>query len=179
MSPTLNRYYDPLRFPLGRPPLPGRTGYRRARSQPPQDRGRGGPLQFPRHPSDRSTSPTPEGSSAPAPGSQAPSVAFARSTQARHPLFPADGREPSPRCRLRYTLRTDQLLHPASTPASQPDPEASLPGTLASPRTGLPPAGYRELVARLRHDHSFRVMAPGLLDARGSRLSPELLSTEI
>ena len=46
-------------------------------------------------------------------------------------------------------LRTGQLLHPASTPASQPTPEASLPGTLASPRTGLAPAGYRELVVRL------------------------------
>ena len=29
-------------------------------------------------------------SSAPAPGSQAPSMAFAKSTQARHPLFPAE-----------------------------------------------------------------------------------------
>lgn len=52
-------------------------------------------------------------------------------------------------------LRTGQLLRPASTPASQPDPEASLPGTLASLRTGLSPAGYRELVVRLRHNHSF------------------------
>ena len=42
-------------------------------------------------------------------------------------------------------LRTGQLLHPASIPASQPDPEASLPGTLMSPRTGLTPAGCREL----------------------------------
>ena len=32
-------------------------------------------------------------------------------------------------------------------------------------------AGYRELVARLRHDHSFRVTARGLLDARGCGLS--------
>jgi hypothetical protein len=36
-------------------------------------------------------------------------------------------------------LRTGQLLHPAS-----------LPGTLASPRTGLAPAGHRELVVRFR-----------------------------
>jgi hypothetical protein len=70
-------------------------------------------------------------------------------------------REPSRRCRLRFTLRTEQLLHPASTPASRPDPGASLPGTLASPRTGLTPAGCRELGARLRHDHSFRVTRPG------------------
>jgi hypothetical protein len=70
-------------------------------------------------------------------------------------------REPSRRCRLRYTLRTEQLLHPASTPASRPDPGASLPGTLASPRTGLTPAGCRELDARLRHDHSFHITRPG------------------
>src|SRR5215208_4265824 len=39
---------------------------------------------------------------------------------------------------------------PASTPGSRPTPGVLLPGTLASPRTGLPPAGCRELVARLR-----------------------------
>jgi hypothetical protein len=37
---------------------------------------------------------------------------------------------------------------------------------LAPPRTGLAPASYRDLVARLRHDHSFVLMAPELLDAR-------------
>ena len=84
--PACHHYYDPLRLPLGRQPLPGNTGYRQTRSRPPQGRGRGGPLQFPRQPSDRSTPPTPEGSSASAPGSQTPSMAFARSTQARHPL---------------------------------------------------------------------------------------------
>ena len=57
-------------------------------------------------------------------------------------------------------LRTGQLLHPASTPTSQPTPGASLPGTLASPRTGLSPAGCRELVARLRHDCSFAFRRP-------------------
>lgn len=57
----------PTRLPLGCRPLPGVTGYRQARSRPPQGQGRGGPLQFPRHPSDRSTSPTPEGPSPPAP----------------------------------------------------------------------------------------------------------------
>src|SRR6266542_2875997 len=55
----------------------------------PQTRGRGGPLQFPRHPSDRSTPHAPGGSWAPAPGSMVPSVAFARPTQARLPLGPA------------------------------------------------------------------------------------------
>jgi hypothetical protein len=42
-------------------------------------------------------------------------------------------------------LRTGHLIRPASTPTSRPTPGASLPGTLASPRTGLSPAGSREL----------------------------------
>src|SRR5271156_6242097 len=57
-------------------------------------------------------------------------------------------------------LRTAKLLHPASEPAFRPTPGASLPGTLASPRTGLAPAGRRELLARLRHGCSFALMAP-------------------
>src|SRR5207247_111218 len=36
---------------------------------------------------------------------------------------------------------------PASTPGSHPTPGVLLPGTPASPRTGLTPAGCRELVA--------------------------------
>src|ERR1700677_4636890 len=57
-------------------------------------------------------------------------------------------------------LRTAKLLHPASDPAFRPTPGASLPGTLASPRTGLAPAGRRELLARLRHGCSFALRAP-------------------
>jgi len=62
-------------------------------------------------------------------------------------------------------LRTAHLLHPASTPTSRPTPGAILPGTLASPRTGLAPAGCRELVARLRHGVVSFLTAPELLDA--------------
>src|SRR4029453_13514753 len=54
-------------------------------------------------------------------------------------------------------LRTGQSPAPsqgrstsASTPGSRPTPGVLLPRTLASPRTGLAPAGCRELVARLR-----------------------------
>ena len=54
---------------------------------------------------------------------------------------------------------------PASHPASRPRTGASLPGTLASPRTGLAPAGCPQLVAQLRHDNLLVVMAPKLLDA--------------
>jgi len=62
-------------------------------------------------------------------------------------------------------LRTAHLLCPASTPASRPTSGASLPRTLASPRTGLAPAGCRELVARLRHEVVSFLTAPELLDA--------------
>jgi hypothetical protein len=86
--PDRHHYYDPLRLPLGRLPLPGVTGYRQGCFPPPAGRGRGGPPQFPGQPSDRSEPPTPEGSSVPAPGSQAPSMAFALPEQARLPLDP-------------------------------------------------------------------------------------------
>src|ERR1700685_3475404 len=64
-------------------------------------------------------------------------------------------------------LRTGQLLGPAPHPASRPRTGALLPGTLASPRTGLSPAGCPQLVDWLRH-HNINllvVMAPNLLDA--------------
>ena len=72
-------------------------------------------------------------------------------------------------------LRTGQLLHPASTPTSRPTPGASLPGTLASPRTGLAPAGCRELVARLRHEVVSFLTAPELLDAHQGECLRNLL----
>jgi len=53
------------------------------------DQGQGGPLQFPRQLSVRSTSPTPEGSSTPAPDSLVSSMAFVKTTQTRLPLPPA------------------------------------------------------------------------------------------
>jgi hypothetical protein len=75
--PCRHRYYDPLRLPGGRPSLPVASVIGGPASQAPQARGHRGPLQFPRHPSDHSTPPTPEGSWAPAPGSLVPSMAFA------------------------------------------------------------------------------------------------------
>ena len=78
---------------------------------------------------------------------------------------------PLRRCRIRFMLRTAHLVHLASTQASLPKPEVSLPRTLASPWTGLAPASYRELVARLRHFYLLVLMTSELLDARGFRLS--------
>ena len=164
--PGHHHYYDPLRLPLGCRPFHGAAAYRPTRSRPPQERGRGGSPQFPGQPSDRSTSLTPGGSSAPAPRSQMRSMAFALFERARLLLGPSHDGEQSRRRRLRFTLRTGQLIHPASHPASRRRTEASLPGTLASPRTGLTPAGCPELADQLRHDlRSFPVMAPDLLGA--------------
>jgi len=42
---------------------------------------------------------------------------------------------------------------------------SQLPGTLASPRAGLAPAGCPQLVARLHHVDLLVFMAPKLLDA--------------
>src|SRR5205823_2932120 len=58
---------------------------------PRRRRGRDGSPEFPRRPSARSTPTTPEDSSAPAPGTRAPSMAFADLRPARHPLFPPEG----------------------------------------------------------------------------------------
>src|SRR5215203_4180213 len=77
-------------------------------------------------------------------------MAFATGMQARLPLGPlARGFLTTPQASL-HAADWPVAPRPASTPGSRPTPGAALPGTLASPRTGLPPAGCRELVARLR-----------------------------
>ena len=48
---------------------------------------------------------------------------------------------------FRGKLQTARSLRPASHPTSRSRTGASLPGTQASPRTGLAPAGHRELIA--------------------------------
>ena len=132
--PARRHYYDPLRLPLGCRPFPGVTGYRQARSRPPQGRGRGGPLQFPRPPSDRSTSPTPEGPSAPAPGS----------TGAFHGLRQIHtGSAPSSPLKRRESLTTLQTsLHAADRPVAPPrfDPGLSTePGGFTTGDLGVSP----------------------------------------
>ena len=108
-----------------------------------------------------------------------PSMAFALKVQARLPLVPL----------TRVSLTTPQTsLHAAdrplaisstrcccsaSTQASQPTPGAALPGTLASPRTGLTPAGYPELVAQLHHVITTSSMTSAR--ATGRTLSPEIV----
>src|ERR1035437_11967 len=84
--PVRRHYYDPLRLPFDHLPLPGVAGYKQTNSSSPQDEGRGGPLQLPRHLSSHSTFLTPKGSSIPAPSTQVSSMAFAQKARTRHPL---------------------------------------------------------------------------------------------
>ena len=109
---------------------------------------------------------------APAPGSQVPSMAFATGMQARLPLGPlARGFLTTPQASL-DAADWPVAPRPASTPGSRPTPGAALPGTLASPRAGLPPAGCHELVARLHRRFLLSVSsAPELLDAHSSGIT--------
>ena len=109
---------------------------------------------------------------APAPGSQVPSMAFATGMQARLPLGPlARGFLTTPQASL-DAADWPVAPRPASTPESRPTPGAALPGTLASPRAGLPPAGCRELVARLHRRFLLSVTsAPELLDAHSGGIA--------
>jgi hypothetical protein len=100
----------------------------------------------------------------PPPGDGTPSMAFAIAKQARHPLVHLAVRLLTTLARASHVLRTGQLLHPASTQGSLPTPEISLPGTRASPWTGLSPAGCHQLVDRLRHGKP-PATAPDLLGA--------------
>jgi hypothetical protein len=171
--PPPHSYYDPLRLLSAGCHFPGSPVIDSTASQPPQGRGRGGPLQFPRQPSNRSTPPAPGGSLAPAPGP----------IDAVHGLRPRETGSAPPCPAHRAGVPNDAadfasccgpvscspphrgFVAPLRPPGSHPRPGAALPRTLASPRTGLTPAGCRELVARLRHDAILSVMAPELLDA--------------
>src|SRR5215216_7005427 len=94
-----------------------------------------------------------------------PSMAFATGMQARLPLGPLTrGFLTTPQASL-DAADWPVAPRPASTPGSRPTPGAALPGTLASPRTGHPPAGCRELGARLHLAPPFVASAPELLDA--------------
>src|SRR4029450_9843490 len=77
-------------------------------------------------------------------------MAFATGMQARLPLDPlARGFLTTPQASL-DAADWPVAPRPASTPGSRPTPGAALPGAPAAPRAVPPPAGCRELVARLR-----------------------------
>src|SRR5664280_3787751 len=126
----------------------------------PQGRGRAGPLQFPRHPSDRSTSPTPEGPSPPAPRTRTASMAFTKSTQARHPHVPG---HPGAFTTLQTSL--DAADRPVAPPRFDPGLSTG-PGGFATGDLGISPdrtfTGWlTRATARLRHDRSVALIAPG------------------
>jgi hypothetical protein len=110
---------------------------------------------------------------APAPGSQVPSMAFATGMQARLPLGPlARGFLTTPQASL-HAADWPVAPRPASTPGSRPTPGAALPGTLASPRAGLTPAGCRELALGYTINLP-SISAPELLDAHSTEIAPSL-----
>jgi hypothetical protein len=91
-------------------------------------------------------------------------MAFATGMQARLPLGPlARGFLTTPQASL-DAADWPVAPRPASTPGSRPTSGAALPGTLASPRAGLPPAGCRELALGYTINLP-SVSAPELLDA--------------
>src|SRR6476661_2476030 len=104
-------------------------------------------------------------------------MAFTHNPEARLPL--------DPRSHEAFVTTLQVSLHATDRPFARPprmralsfrfdagiSPHAGnqLPGTLASPRTGLTPAGCPELVARLHHDlQSF--IASELLDTGHAQL---------
>ena len=154
-----SEYYDPLRLPLGRPHhFPGSPVIGGA-SLPATPQTGGAETALPSSQDDH-------------PHVQRP---IRRRVPQRPLLEPERFPWPSPRtnrlgtlsfrpegrgCDDAYSgfikLQTARSLRPASHPSSRPRTEASPPGTQASPRTGLTPAGRPELVAPLRHvDHPF------------------------
>lgn len=69
------------------------------------------------------------------------------------------------RCRLASCHPLDGVSSLRFDAGLSTDTGSQLPGTLASPRAGLAPAGCPQLVARLGHDVLLVVMASVLLDA--------------
>ena len=145
--PDRHHYYDPLRLPLDRPPLPGITGYKWAcfpGSQPGAEEGLSSSqdnlLTIPRPL-------TPEGSSTFAPGPRTSSMAFAQRQRARLPLVPPEGgahhdvADFASCCGLASRHPLNEVSSLRFDAKLSLDAGSQLPGTLASPRTGLTPVG--------------------------------------
>src|SRR5215216_5184307 len=99
-----------------------------------------------------------------------PSMAFATGMQARLPLGPLTrGFLTTPQASL-DAADWPVAPRPASTPGSRPTPGAALPGTLASPRAGHPPASCRELALGYTINLP-SISAPELLDAHSAGIA--------
>jgi hypothetical protein len=151
-APTASR--PPSHFP-GSPVIGGH------RFPPPAAAGPRRSPQFPGRPSTRSAPTTPEGQSAPAPGPETFFMAFAVCESARHPLRRVDDACSGFAHAADRTVASAHASHPASLLRT----EALLPGTRASARTGLSPAGRPELVARSGYVRLLSLMAPEPLGA--------------
>src|SRR5918998_5185305 len=156
----LKRYYYPLRLPLAPSPLPV-TGYRQACFPPPQNGAKEAlsssqdtlltvpqslRREVPRHPlQDPRCLPWPSPISHGLGSSLFP-LARAYVTTLQLSLNVTD----------RSVARPQKgLCHSASATRISPTAGSQLPGTLASPQTGLTPAGCPELAARLHQTHPF------------------------
>ena len=154
LSRGLERYYGRLRLPPGSDPFPEVFGYGAGRSGAfPQAPGRGGPPQFPPSPSERSTPPTPGSSSGLRSRLFAPSVAFTLKDGARLSLVPREaGTLTARQASLDAADRSVAPPKGAFDAGLRPDPfpgraASLLPGSLATTRAGLAPAGDDGLTA--------------------------------
>ena len=143
-------YYDPLRLPLDHPHhLPGSPVIGRA-SLPADPQSGGAETALPSSQDDHPHVQRPIRRRAhrrPLPDQQRPpwpSPSPDRLGTLSSP--PQAGRLTTP-AQASLTMQTARSLRPASHPASRPRTRTSLPGTQASPRTGLAPAGRPEPVA--------------------------------
>jgi hypothetical protein len=143
-------YYDPLRLPLGRPPhFPGSPVIGGA-SLPATPQATG-PRRLSRVPTTtiRTFNAQYAGGSISARSWNKNAFrGLRRRPNGSAPSWPPeDGFCLTTLTQASLTLQTARSLRPASHPTSRSRTGASLPGTQASPRTGLAPAGHRELVA--------------------------------
>ena len=162
-----SEYYDPLRLPLDHPShFPGSPVIGQASLPSPADDG--AETALPGSQDDRPHVQRPIRRRVPQRPLLEPralSMAFAVLATGSAPSFPARRRDRlTTLTQASLTLQTARSLRPASHPTSRPRTGASLPGTQASPRTGLTPAGHRELIAPTSCGSSFsswRRSSPG------------------
>ena len=145
-----SEYYDPLRLPLDHPshfpgsPVIGEASF-------PSPRRRSGPRRLSRVPTTtiRTFNAQYAGGSISARSWNKNAFhGLRRRPNGSAPSWPPeDGFCLTTLAQASLTLQTARSLRPASHPTSRSRTGAPLPGTQASPRTGLTPAGHRELVA--------------------------------
>src|SRR6266545_4770820 len=155
-----HRYYDPLRRPPGSMRLPARRLYAPAAPRP-HARGRGGPLQFPPPPSERSASHYGGGFLGAAhPGSSRLPWPSPRYSGLGSPLVPSSRGWANTAADFASCCGPLGCFHHVAFDAGlrrrafPPDAASLLPGSLTTTWTELTPAGGDELTNT--HDHTIR-----------------------